>query len=99
MARMRNWPIAQHGRRERRFALAAAHGQALAGDRLLVDRRHAFEDLAVDGNDLAGIDDDDVADGQFARGDRNDLVVAHDPGVLGLKLEQFRDRSLARPPR
>ena len=33
----------------------------LAGDRRFVDRGHAFDDLAVAGNDLAGLDDHPVA--------------------------------------
>ena len=39
----------------------ADHGRGLAGDRGLVDRADALDDLAVGGDDLARLDDDDVA--------------------------------------
>ena len=39
----------------------ADHGRRLAGDRRLVDRADALDDLAVGRDDLAGLDDHDVA--------------------------------------
>ena len=48
-------------------ARLADHGRRLAGDRRLVDRADAFDDLAVGRDDLAGLDDDDVAALQLGR--------------------------------
>ena len=45
----------------------ADHRRRLAGDRRLVDRADALDDLAVGGNDLARLDDDDVAALQLGR--------------------------------
>ena len=45
----------------------ADHRRRLAGDRRLVDRADALDDLAVGRDDLAGLDDDDVAALQLRR--------------------------------
>ncbi len=39
----------------------ANHRCRLASDRRFVNRRDAFDDLAVSGDDLAGLDDDHIA--------------------------------------
>ena len=52
-------------------ARLADHRCGLAGDRRLVDRADAFDDLAVGGNDLARLDDDDVAALQLGGRDRS----------------------------
>ena len=44
-------------------------GRGLAGDRRLIHRGNAFHDVAVAGDRLAGLDDDDVALLQQRRGD------------------------------
>ena len=68
--------IGQHlGAAGHRRAVAAALAndrRRLAGDGRLVDRGHAFDDLAVAGDELAGLDDDAVAGAQGGR--------AHDLG-------------------
>ena len=46
----------------------ANHRRRFAGDRRLVDRRRAFEHLAVGGHELAGLDDEAVALAQAAAG-------------------------------
>ncbi len=59
--------------RNRRAVAAglADHGRRLAGDRRLVDRADAFDDLAVRGDDLARFDDHDIAALQLRRGHRS----------------------------
>ena len=47
----------------------ADHGSRLAGDGRLVHRGHAFDDLAVAGDVVAGLDVDHVAGAQQAAGD------------------------------
>ena len=47
----------------------ADHRGALAGDRRLVDRGDALDDLAVGRDDLPGLDDDVVAGLELGRGD------------------------------
>ena len=86
--------LARHRGGEGRFADAAHHRQSLAGDGLLVDQRAALDDLAIDRNHLAGIDDDIIADQDVARGDGNHAAVAYDPGGLRLEFEQIADRAL-----
>ena len=58
---------AGHGRAV--AARLADHRGGLARDRGLVDRAHAFDDLAVGGDDLARLDDDDVTALEVGRGD------------------------------
>ena len=48
-------------------ARLADHGRRLAGDRRLVDRRDALDDVAVAGDELAGPNHAEVADLQLAR--------------------------------
>ena len=50
-------------------AALADHRRRLAGDRRLVDRGDALDDVAVAGDDLAGRDDHDVAAAQLGRRD------------------------------
>ena len=55
-----------------RGAVAAGlpdHRRGFTGDRRLVHRRNAFQDIAVARDDLPGLDDDDVALRQRGRGD------------------------------
>ncbi len=85
--------VAKDGGGEHCLAFAAGDRQAFAGDGLLVDRRASFDDLAVDGDHFAGINHHEIADRQFARRDRDDFALAHDPGGFGLEFEQFGDRA------
>ena len=54
----------------------ADDGRRLAGDRRLVDRADAFDDLPVGRDDLARLDDDDVAAPQLGRRDLLELRPA-----------------------
>ena len=68
---------AGHGR-----AVAAGladHRRRLAGDRGLVDRADALDDLAVGGDDLAGLDDDDVAALELGRGNVLEPAAVESP--------------------
>ena len=71
----------------------------LAGDRRLVDARDALDDVPVGGDDLAGGDDDVVADGEPGAGHVLDRPVGQPPsgGRLGACLAQRRGLSLAAP--
>ena len=74
-------PVGEHARAAGHGAAVAAaladHRRALAGDRALVDRGDAFDDLAVARDDVAGLDQDDVALAQRrARGDRASAVAS-----------------------
>ncbi len=64
-------PVRQHeraaGHRVEVAAGGADHRRALAGDRAFVDRRHALDDFAVAGNEIALLDEHDVALAQAAR--------------------------------
>ena len=51
----------EHGRREDAVARPLLGGGGLAGQSVLVDHRHAFQNVAVDGHGLAGVDDDHIA--------------------------------------
>ena len=53
----------------------AYHGGGFAGDRRLVDRRDAVHHITVAGDDLAGLDDDEVTDLQVPTGHLDDLAV------------------------
>ena len=83
--------FADHRRRERRRALAARDRKAFAGDGLLVDGGETFDDLAVDRDHLAGIDDDEIAHCELRRGDRGDLAVTQDPGAFRAEFQQSAD--------
>ena len=48
------------------------HRRGFAGDRRFVDRGDAFDDFAVARDDLAGLDEHDVADAQIERVDAFD---------------------------
>ena len=67
-------PVRQHARAagDRREIAAglAQHGRGFAGDGAFVDRRDAFDDLAVGRNDVVGLDEHQVALAQRARLDR-----------------------------
>ena len=65
--------------------------RGLARDRRLVDRADALDDLAVRGNDLAGLDDDDVAAPELGRGDLLDPA--------GLRATERGRRRARRPER
>ena len=66
-------PVGQHGRAPGDGAPVAAgladDGCGLAGDRRLVDGRDPLDDVAVAGDDLAGLDDDEVAEAQLGAPD------------------------------
>ena len=49
-------------------------GARLAGNRQLVDRGDAFDDFAVAGNEIAGLDEHDIANPEIERGDAFDDV-------------------------
>ena len=76
----RQLAVADDGRGEHGFAFRPHDRQALAGDGLLVDHGVAVDDLAVDRNDLARIDDDLVADHQLGGRYRGNDAVANHPG-------------------
>ena len=68
----------------------AAHDrQSLAGDRFLVDHGVTVDNLAVDRNDVAGIDDNMIIHRQLGRRHGHDDVVANDPGHSALEFEEF----------
>ncbi len=90
----RDLTLARHRGCKGRLADAARDRQAFAGDRLLVDHGEALDDLAVDGNHLARVDDHMIADLHVARGDRHDAAIAQDPGRLRLELEEIADGAL-----
>ena len=58
-------PVGQHlgaaGHRRAISAGFADHRRGLAGDRRLVDRGHAFDDFTIGGNNVAGLDQHDIA--------------------------------------
>ena len=66
-------PVGEHlrapGDRGPVTAGLADHGCGLAGDGGLIDAGHPLDDVAVAGDDLAGLDDDQVADPQLGPGD------------------------------
>ena len=88
----RQLAVADDGGGEHRFTFRPHDRQALAGDGLLIDHGVAVDDLAVDGNHLAGIDDDLVADHELGGRYRDNDVVANDPGRFGLEFEQLAHR-------
>ena len=63
--------VGQHrraaGHRRAVAARLADDGRGFAGDRRFVDRGDALDDLAVAGNDLAGLDQNDVAEAKVER--------------------------------
>ena len=63
-------PVGQHARAARDRGEVAAgfaqHRRGFARDRALVDRSHAFDDFAVGGNDVVGLDQHEVAARQRA---------------------------------
>ena len=89
----RQMAIADYRRRERRVTLAARYRQAFAGDGLLVDQSLSGDDLAVDRDHAAVVDDDFVADCELAARDRDQGAVADDPCGLDLEFEQLADRA------
>ena len=86
-------PVGEHPRSSGHARAVAAgladHRRALAGDRRLVDRGHALDDLAVGRNDLTDLDDHAVAGLELGRGDL---------GRLASGLEPKGDRVLTRRP-
>jgi hypothetical protein len=81
--------VADDGCGKRRLALAARDRQALARNGLLIDQRAPVNDLAVDRDHLAWVDDDLVADREFRCRDRDHGAVADNPRGFGLKFEEF----------
>ncbi len=90
VARTVNWPSRMTVAANAASPLPRVDRQAFARDGLLVDGGEAFDDLAVDRDHLAGIDDDEVADRELGRRDRDDLAVAQDPGALRAEFQQAR---------
>ena len=64
----------------------ADHGRRLAGDRRLVDRADALDDLAVGGDDLARLDDDDVAALQLGRRHLLERAVAQPCAIVVVRV-------------
>ena len=65
--------------------------QALTRQRRGVERGLTLDDLAVDGNFLTGLDDDDRADGHIVGVDLFELAVVLDVRVVGADVHQRRD--------
>ena len=63
----RQLSVANDGGGEYRLAFRPHDRQSLAGDRFLVDHGVTVDDLAIDRNDVAGIDDDMIIDRQLGR--------------------------------
>ena len=82
--------VGEHARAAGDGAAVAARladdGRGLAGDGRLVDGRDAPDDVAVAGDQLAGGDDDDVAERQVGRGDLGRR------GALGCGIRRARRR-------
>src|SRR6516162_2657542 len=83
--------LADHGGGECGPALAAGDWKPLTGDGLLVDGSEAFDDLAIDWDHLAWVDDDEIAGREFCGGDRRDLAIAQDPRALRAKFQELAD--------
>ena len=69
---------------------------ALSGDHRFIDRRDAGLHDPVDGNLLAGTDDDEIAEAHHIDGDIDLMTVADDPSVLRLeagRARQYYDES------
>ena len=89
-------PVGEHARAAGDRAAVAAgladHGRGLAGDRGLVDRGDALDHGAVAGDQLAGLDDHDVAAAQLGRrllaavAQTRDGLRAHRAQRVGLRL-------------
>ena len=81
-----------HAARQDFFVRADAPGHALAreGDRVQV--RAAFQDDAVHGHLLAGLDDDDLAGRDRFGCDRHDTAVSFHMGRIGPDVHQVGDR-------
>src|ERR1700743_1917663 len=90
----RDLAFADHGAGKGSLALAAADGEAFAGDGLLIDGGLALDDLAVDRDHLAGIDHDEIADRKLGCGNLHHIAVTQHPGGLGLEFQEFGDRAL-----
>jgi len=88
----RQLAVSDDGGGEHGFTFRPHDRQALAGDGLLIDHGVAVDDLAVDGNYLAGIDDHLVADHELGGRYRDNDVVANDPGRFGLEFEELAHR-------
>ena len=90
-------PVGEHlGAAGDRRAVAAAladHRRRLAGDRRLVHRGDALDDLAVAGDDLAGLDHDHVALAQLGGGDQL-LAAVHELAGHGLLAQPAERRRL-----
>ena len=89
-------PVGENGRAAgHRRAVAARFADdrcRFAGDRRFIDRGDAFDDLAIGRDDLAGLDDDDVAHAQIERRDLLEEIVA----LVGLQ-QAARHRVRAGP--
>ena len=82
-------PIGQHLRAAGDGGAVAAqladHRRRFAGDRRLVDRSHAFDHLAVRRNEIAGLDQNEIADLEAcARHEPIVLLIARAGDELGL---------------
>src|SRR6185369_17047746 len=74
----------------------ADHGRALAGDRALVDRRDADDDLAVARDELTRLDVEDVALLQVAARGAREARVPRIESVARCAVELARDDVLPR---
>ncbi len=63
-------------------------GHRFAGDGALIDHRGAADHAAVDGDQIAVIGNDYIADFNVTDGNGNALVTATHPGVASLVIEQ-----------
>ena len=72
-------------------ALGLLHRHGLAGEHALVDGRGSGQDLAVDGDLLAGTDHHDVVGPELARVDVAELFAELEVSDLGLELDQGAD--------
>jgi hypothetical protein len=80
-------------------ARALRHRGGLAGDHRFVDEARAVEHGAVDGDSVAGADDEDVAGDDLGERHLDGVAVAHDPRRLGLEADEAADRLAGAAPR
>ena len=87
-------PGDHHRRGEDLVALRLFGRRRFAGEGVLVDHRHAFDDLAVDRHDFAGLDDDDVADVQLIERSFDFDAVPQQPDEARLLAEDVQQHFL-----
>ena len=98
-------PVREHARAAGHRAAVAApltdDGRALAGDRALVDRRYAYDDLAVRGDELPRVQHDEVPLAEIGRQTQRDGGLARGLADLlaGTSLRALRSVSACALPR